>query len=340
MEDGDSLTAEVVTSGVALDLLRLRLSAQVAPRSWKPAIETLQQKLRSGVDLRAAASDQSLSMPAELRRLFAEAFRVPDPAGLVLEALRIRRRSRTIWHDFIWAMIYPLGLFLLAVLVSLIFNYCMGLMVSLAWLEDFGFSGVERVQAGIADQSHASVGLAVATFWFIAILATVRIVGPAWAWTSVVGGLIIVGKPVRWISLEELLHRYRLFTGSGLDTATATEATAKSLSRSAQSVVAERVARQVRAGIPLGEAISDSLFADSLSRPIIRFLDVDSGTPLEQRLEQCAETLRTITYRRCQTLVTVLPLIAMIVVGTMICSSMLSYMTAFRPLVQMITSLA
>lgn len=303
-------------------------------------MEALQQKLRRGVDLQTATRDRTLLMPAELRRLFAESFRVSDPTELVLEALRIRRRTRVIWHDFIWAMLYPLGLFLLAVFVSLIFTYCMGVMVSFTWMEEFGFQGFEIAQARIADQSHASVGLAVATFWFLAILVTVRVVGPAWAWTSVVGGLIIVGKPVRWISLEELLHRYRLFASRGLDTATAAEATAQSLNRSAQAVVAQRVATQVQAGVPLGEAISDSLFADSLSRPIIRFLDADSATPLEQRLEQCAETLRTITYRRCQTLVTILPLIAMIVVGTMICSSLLSYMAAFQPLVQMITSLA
>ncbi|GAB5405883.1 MAG: hypothetical protein Aurels2KO_41140 [Aureliella sp.] len=340
MESAEPLNPEVLSGDSSLDVLHLRLARQIAPARWKRPLLALVVQLQAGVTLEAAVEKTRIGMPRELQRLVQAAMSVPNPTHLVLEAVRVRQRTRRSWREFSLATMYPLCLFMIAVVMAVIFNISVSGMMSFSFLDDFGMSAADMVHAQIDDQTQATMGLAIATFWFAGVLLTIRIVGPPWAWTSVIGGLIIVGKPLRWISLEELLHRYRLFSGQGLDTLTAVNAAAASLGQSGQSVVAERVARQVMSGQLLGDAIGDSLLSDGMTRPIVRFVDTDSSTPLAARLERCANILRAITERRCRTLVAVLPILALVVVGTLICSMLFSYMLAFMPLVKMITSLA
>ncbi len=340
MSRAEPLTPDILSGDSALDILHLRLAMQVAPAKWRRAFASLVVQLQAGIALETAVEKTYSSMPCDLGKLVQASMCVPQPTKLVLDAVRVRQRSRRSWREFSTATMYPVCLFMVAVVMAVIFNWSVSGMMSFSFLDEFGMSGADMVHAQIDDQAQATMGLAIATFWFAGVLLTIRLLGPPWAWASVVGGLVIVGKPLRWMSLEELLHRYRLFAEQGLDTASAVGAAAASLQQSGQSVVAERVARQVDSGVPLGDAIGGSLFSDGLTRPILRFVDVDSTSPLSQRLQRCADILRAITSRRCQTLVAVLPILALVVVGTLICSMLFSYMLAFLPLVKMITSLA
>ncbi len=333
------LTTEVV-GGNVVDGLRLELAAQVAPGRWRPALKQVAERLKSGTHLEEALQQASSLTPPDMQQLFSQALKTDDPVGLTHEAIRVGHRARAAWREFTVSIVYPISLFVIALLVSLLFDYCVQGFISLEWIEDFGLEGFATLQARLRDQTHAIWGLAIASFWFGLVLITVRFVGPPWAWISVVGGIIVIGKPIRWIALEELLQRYQMFFARGMDTVGATEAVAGSMLASGQAVVARRVARQVGEGMPLGQALAKSLFADRLTRPIVRQLDAESNTPMETKLERSSAILRRITTERCQTLVAILPLFAVLIVGTLILSSLFSYALILQPLVQMITSLA
>lgn len=342
-EMSNSVTAAQVleggAGGISLDGLKLRLAVQVAPRGWRRSLGRLATAVDQGHPLDEAFHAVQLSLPKELRCLMSEALSVGDPVGLLLEALRVRDEVGRNWRELMMLIAYPLCLFGFALSVAVAFSFVMTQTVSFAWIEEFGFAGFEYVQAGLLDQHHAILGLGIVTGWVAVVLLTIFFVGPTWAWVAVVGGIVVFGKPLRWISLQEILYRFNLFVSQGLGTSEAAAAVSRSFGRSSQSVVTQTIASRIAAGVPLGRAMSLSMLSDGLCRPALLMLDL-RGQDMSRALLETAELFGVLVEQRCQTLRAILPVFLLCLIGTILWGTLCSYIMGLVPLISLITSLA
>lgn len=336
------LQSEILDGPSALDALRLRLAAQLAPRRWRGPLESLATAIDSGEALEQAFEQRQQAIPQELRCLIAEALSVPEPTTLVLDAVRIRQTIGRDWRELMQLMTYPLLLFGLALVVGGAFSFLM-LGPQTAWIthqfEMFGLTDGEPFIAFMNDQHQSIVGLTIACGWTIVSMLTIAVVGPRWAWSAVLGGVLLIGPPLRWISLREILQRYELFISQGTSPIAATEAVTRTFRHSNQAVAAAAIAQRIQAGMPLGQALCASLLSDGLSRPALRLLDL-RGEDMPRALEETAELLGVLTEQRCRGLSLLLPMFSILMVGTIVWATMSVYLLAFLPLVSMITSLA
>lgn len=325
-------------SAISLNALKLSLAQQIAPIRWRGAISRLANQVGRGTPMEEAVAALSSTTPPELRALLAEAMHTSEPASLLVEAIRVREDVRRNWRELMSLILYPTLLLVFAIAVGVAFSFMMQSMVSLDWIEDFGLRGGAEVYNNLVDQHHAIVGLAMICTWVGVVLLTLAIAGPAWAWISVVGGIAVIGKPLRWVSLQEILNRYQLFIAQGMSTTDTADAVARSFRSSGQSTVAAAIARRIHAGVPLGQAIGSSMLSDGVCRPALLMLD-QRETDMAQSLRETAELLGMLVEQRCRTLSAVLPVFVLCLVGTILWATLSAYFMALRPLLMMITSL-
>ena len=322
--------------------MRLHLAVQLAPRRWQSGLRALAAAVESGQELETAVATHQRALPGELRALITEALRVPQPTQFVLQAVSIRRGIQRDWQQFARLMTYPLLLLALTLVVGGLLSYL--LMGStefslLGFYESVAMLSSSRELDLIRDQAHAVVGLTVACGWTVLTLLTVRLLGPRWAWGAVVGGMLLIGRPLRWIWLREILQRYQLVMSQGISLHDAAEAVTRSFAHSQQAVAAAAIAQRIAAGVPLGQALSTSLLSDGLSRPALRLLDLRSAE-LPQALAETAELLGSLTEQRCRGLALLLPTFSIFFIGSLIWATFSIYVLAFMPVVSMFTSLA
>jgi type II secretory pathway component PulF len=149
----------------------------------------------------------------------------------------------------------------------------------------------------------------------------------------------VFGRPLRWINLSEILHRYQLFVSQGMPTIDAATAVSRSFSSSAQRYAAEGIERRIRQGSSLGDAFAATSMSDGLCRPALRMLD-HRGADLSSALAETSEFMQHMVEQRCRSLSGVMPLFVLLIVGSVVWSVFSCYLLAFMPLVTMITSLA
>jgi type II secretory pathway component PulF len=329
-----SLLADV-TGVELLNSVKLQLAQQYAPRLWRAWIESLILSLERGASLDEAVDKLRSSAPRELGVMVDSAMRVGAPTQLILDALRARESLRRSWRELWFLLLYPT--------VTLVFATSIGVMFSSAmdfnFLSEFGLSGADQILAMVHDQQQSMYGLAFVIGWTILLLGTIAVIGPAWALTSIIGGVRVFGRPLRWINLSEILHRYQLFIVQGLPTVDAAAAVSRSFSSSAQRYAAEGIERRIRQGTPLGAAFASTSLSDGLCRPALRMLDY-RGEDLTTALGETSELLRNMVEQRCRSLAGVVPLLVLLIVGSVVWSIFSCYFLAFMPLVSMITSLA
>ena len=331
----ESVLLASVTGVELLNSVKLRLAQQYAPRRWRAWIESVARALEQGIPLEAAIGKVRSSAPRELGALVDSAMQVGTPAQLILDALRTRESLRSSWRELWTLLLYPTVTLVFAVSIGAMF----GSIMDFGFLEEFGLSGADRVLAIVNDQRQSMYGLTFLIGWTILVLGTIAVIGPAWALTSIIGGVRIFGRPLRWINLSELLHRYQLFVSQGLPTAEAAAAVSRSFSSSAQRYAAQGIELRIRQGQSLGDAFAATSLSDGLCRPSLRMLD-HRGSDLSRALADTSEFLQLMVEQRCRALSGVMPLFVLLIVGSVIWSVFSCYLLAFMPLVGMITSLA
>lgn len=329
--DGESQTEVLLT-------LQLQLAEQLAPWSWRSSLKAVRQKLESGLDLESACAQGLSRAPSELKNLMQAALQVPSPMELLVESLRLREDVRQGWRELVAVLIYPCVLFVIAVIVALAFSSVMKNMVYFDWIEDFGLSGAEFVTTNLTDQHQAILGLALMTLWTVVVLLSVYFLGPRWGSVAVMGGMFVIGKPIRWVCLQELLGRLHLFVRQGLSPVDAADATAASFLHSRNEVVARAIAERIRSGMPLGESFSCSSLADGICRPSLHLLDARQAD-MDVALRETVGLLSKLTVQRCRTLAGILPIFAIAIIGTVLWSTLCAYFYGLMPLMTMITSL-
>jgi len=322
-------------TAITLDLLKLRLAAQIAPVRWRGSLEMIATKIEGGDPLERAIG--STRAPRELQCLLSESLNLPDPPRFVLDAIRGRTEVRASWNSFVSLVSYPLAIFVVAVLIGVAFSFVTRGMVDFAAIEEYGLSGFAPVKANIDDQHAALTGAAMVIGWVTLVLLTIAVVGPPWAWTAVVGGVVIIGRPLRWVSLQEILHRYHLFADQGVADGNIGRAVARSFNRSSQAVVAASVAQRIEAGMPIGRSLAQSMLSDGLCRPALLLLD-EPGAQASAGFLRTARLLGLLAEQRCRVLGMVMPVLLILMVGTVIWATISCYIMVFLPLVNMISS--
>lgn len=337
----EPLPAEILegdTQTPVLLSLQLQLAEQLAPWSWRSSLKGVRQKLESGSDLETACDQGLKRAPGELKNLMAAALQVPDPLELLVESLRLREEVRQGWRELVAVLIYPCVLFVIAVIVAFAFSSVMKNMVYFDWIEEFGLSGAEFVTTNLTDQHQAILGLALMTVWTVVILLSVYLIGPRWGTVAVMGGMFVIGKPIRWVCLQEMLGRLHLFISQGLSPTDAADAAAKSFIHSRHEVVARAIAERIRRGMPLGESFARSSLADGICRPSLYLLDTRQED-MHLALRETVGLLGKLTVQRCRTLSGILPIFALAIIGTVLWSTLCAYFYGLMPLMTMITSL-
>ncbi|MCA9131618.1 MAG: type II secretion system F family protein [Planctomycetales bacterium] len=316
---------------LTLDALQLRLAAQLAPARWRGSLVDLAKRIEGGQPLEEVFASMRSSQPAELRCLLDEAVRVPAPSKLILDSLRARRTVADHWQLVLGMISYPLLLLAVALIIAVTFSFAMRSMIDFQALENLGMTEYARAIAVAEDQHHAILGLGLAFGWTLLILVTLVVAGPPWAWTAVIGGMMLIGYPLRWMRLQEILQRFELFMAQGISPAAAVAATSRSFARSGQAPAAAAIAQRVAAGMPLGRALSASALSDGLCRPALSLLD-QRGSELPTALAETSSLLGRLVEQRCRVLSSVLPPFLLILVGTIVWAAMWRYVMLLLPL--------
>ncbi len=333
-DEGVILSAEV-TAEEMLNSVKLRLAQQYAPLRWRAWFDAVAGSVEQGAGLEQAIGKVRAKAPRELGAIADSAMLVGDPAQLLLDSLRNRIELRRSWRALWVMLIYPCVTLVFAVAIGTMFSSIM----DFEFLQEFGLRGADEALAAARDQKQAMYGLAFVIGWTLLTVATVAILGPAWALTALLGGVRIFGRPLRWMNLSEILHRYHLFVSQGLGTVDAAEAVTRSFSASAQRYAAAGIQRRVQQGMNLGDAIAASSLSDSLCRPALRLLDYRGGGA-NGSLNTASQLLQHLVDQRCRSLSGVIPVLVLFIVGSVIWSILSCYILALLPLVSMITSLA
>ncbi len=331
--------AAEVTGVDLLNAVKLRLAAQYAPRGWRSWIIAVAQTIESGIPFESAVSSLDSAAPRELRQLIVSALRVKDPMQLVLEALQARVALRSSWRELLSLMIYPIFSLAFATLVGTLFSFMLSRVIDLKYIEEFGLTGMDGIVAALQDQSQAIVGIGFIVGWTLITLATVSIVGPPWALTSIGGGIFLFGRPLRWINLTELLNRFGLFVKQGLSPVDAAAAVSESFANSGQRFASRAIEKRILLGMSLGNALAQSSLSDNLCRPVLRMLDY-RGADLGRSLHETSHILQQLADRRCRSLSALMPMLVVFIVGTVIWGLISSYLLSLLPLLRMITSFA
>ncbi len=334
-ESEDAVLLADVTGVELLNSVKLRLAQQYAPWSWRAWIESVAIAIENGSPLETAIERVRNSAPRELGAIVDSAMRVASPTQLILEALQTRDSLRTSWKELWILLLYPTLTLVFAISIGVMFSS----LLDVSFVAEFGLTGAEQILGTVNDQRQSMYGMAFVLGWTLVVLGTIAALGPAWALTSIIGGMRIFGRPLRWINLSEILHRYQLFIGQGLPTIDAAAAVSSSFSSSAQRYVAQGIERRIHQGVSLGEAFAASSMCDGLSRPALRLLDY-RGQDLNKALADTSELLQNMVEQRCRSLSGVMPLFVLLIVGSVVWSVFSCYLLAFMPLVAMISSLA
>ncbi len=322
-----------------VDSMKLKLAAMHAPRRWRGHVLQLSEMVRGGTALENAVAQTDALMPSELSALVREAISLPDPARFLADTLVARENVRRGWNQLMSICIYPTLLFLFALCIGVAFSLSMQQLVGLDdWVRDLGINMIDY-SAIVQDQHQAILGMAIICGWLVVVMATIYFVGPPWAWVRIVGGIVVVGKPLRWLCLQEILLRYRILVEQGVQTGDIVDRVAASFRNSHQSRVTVAIAGRIKSGVPIGRSLGASSLTDGLCRPSLLMID-HARVPLHQSLDQTARVLGAMVEQRCRTLATIIPLFVLASVGTIVWGALASYYMSLAPLIALISALA
>ena len=339
MQADETITeAEILDSSTnMLDALKLRLAAQVAPRRWSRALRRVVATIEQGTPLDMALKSEAKRIPGDLRCLMESALAVADPAELILEAARTRQSAPRNGRILLSSVVYPFILWCLAIAISSMYSYAAQDFESM--LEEFGIDIPLSLTVFLEEQRSVTFGSGLLTLWIVITVVTIVLIGPRWAWLSIGGGLVFIGRPLRWMALQELLSRYRAFAAQGVVDGAIAQAVSHSFQRSGQSQVAGLIESRIAQGAPLGQAISETLLGDGLCKPALVLLD-HQNRPLPAAIAETTDMLAQLVEQRCRILASLLPLLVLLLVATMVWNILANYLSICWGLISMITSLA
>lgn len=340
VDDSKSVGAQIIEPGSiahTLDTLHLRLALQSSPRRWLPGISALLKTIEHGGSFEDAVKQGVGRMPRDLASLAQASLNLPDPTRFLLDSMAAPQETAFVRWQLRLLFAYPLVMLLLTAGICAVVCAALEIMM-IEGFEDFGLTGFGQAINHVKDQRAAQFALLSILVWCAVVWITIGMIGPAWSRIAILGGLPILGKPLRWIGLYELLSRYSIVGQQTIDSVTASQIVGQSYHGSEFEVVADLAARRILAGKQLGSAMKQSMLSDGLISPAL--LSIDYATDQSRACEKVAATIKSMAESRCRVIGGIMPPLLMIMIGTMIWGTISGYFSGLIILMRMITSLA
>lgn len=333
------LAAQIIepASAVAtLDTLHLKIAIQAAPLRFRPGFAKILEAMDQGQSLQVAVEKIRSTLSSRARPLVDAALRLPEPTKFLLDVTcATESHSRLNWQVRI-LLIYPLVLIGITAAICAMICRSLNVIVN-EGIGEFGLAGYEVVANLVADQLSANIAIFAAVVWCLVIALTIRLCGPSWSFVAVLGGLPIIGKPLRWLSLSELLSCYASALRQIDEPRKATEVTAGSFQNSDLEMVAQLVHQRILGGTSLGTAISQSLLSDSLCTPVL--LTLDRTRELSAACQRVSDTIKTMAEARLRLVSGIIPLLVLATIATIVWGTLGGYVSILMLMVRMMTSM-
>lgn len=321
-------------SSAALDILRLRIATQVAPRNWISSLESLCKLLEAGQTWEQVTDESSgWKAPAALRALAKSAYQCGQPSEVLLEVLRRRSQLGWSWHELIAAILYPMILLITSLAVSLWTSQVISQLFYAQWVVDFGIQ-LSRVKQIANDQLNMTFSTGLVVGWLLFVLGTVKIIGTPIAWVKLVGNLPLFGRPYRWLRLSDVLSRIMAISTRQPSLTAALRLTAESYGGQAEGWIVRRIAESVESGIGFKQAVHRTILSDEWAGSALALIELDEGHFVDS-LARASSLLEQMARQTCERLSAILPLFILLLVGGIIWGTWSSYVSAMALLNQM-----
>ncbi|GIW98297.1 MAG: hypothetical protein KatS3mg111_1630 [Pirellulaceae bacterium] len=336
----ESVQPVEAVGAATLDQIRLRLAVELAPARWRRSLRAWEALIAAGHPWEQCLAELRPRMPRELFSLCTQAQHTPRPSELLLRIAMAHREQQQQWQSFKQAIAYPLFLMYAAVVLAAVFNWSLSQMIELGWVENLQLDdavGLINVQR---DEVQAVWSLCILTLWLGAVGCCLRWLGPRWCLLAVVSGLGVVGRPVRHTALSKLLRYLALFLEGGIRPGELVPAVARSLQGTELEIVAQHVNRRVIEGMPLGEALAQSVIADAFTRPLLRGLDYNHPRDFSGVLHELSHALDRMADADIQMLRRVLPPLLIFLIVALMWGALMNYAATLVPLLRAIALFA
>lgn len=318
-----AVPAELLESfnvGAMQESLYLKLSLHCLPGRWRNSMKRLIDAIDSNVPLEQAVHQFQNKLPGEFHAILLAALQLPEPGKFVLHTMNGRMERQRLTRSLVSVLTYPMALLVAAILLSSAASFLLA-PVLIQLTEDFGLTGVNK--SVVEDQQAASRGMLAVFFWTMLVGLSLRWIGPKWASFSVWSGLPYLGKALRWISLYEILHRLEGVAEQGLGGIPALQRVADSFVSSPLEAAFLHILRRNEAGMCIGASLSRSLLSDGLCGPVL--LSLDHQTQGRPDFSRAAHVLRRLSEIRLNTLTTIFPFLAFVLIVSIVVGTVSSY---------------
>ena len=313
------------------DAIKLRIAAQVAPRRWRVELDRLREKLEQGSDWPTAIAAVAKKQP-ELADLLSAALAAGHPASITAQLIQQRAASRASWQHLLTALVYPLGLMIVALVVGSLLSMSMMSMAT----QDWGFSenSYPPIDASIMNRAHdfydASVGGLMLVVWCVVLVLVTYAIATPNAWLKLLSGIPIFGRPYRWMELSELLTRISVFSQYQPSLDKTLELTERSFGKQALAAISRYLAQAVQQGEALPNALHKTIVSDARVGMALTLIENNDLTASTLRASKLVDEMILAT---CNQLRLIMPVFIMLMVASFIWGAWSSYfelMTAFQ----------
>ncbi len=329
------LSAQIIeptTSAATLDSLHLRIAIQAAPYRYRSGFTKILESLDHGQSLQDAVQLHRETFSGETQALIDAALKLPEPTRFLLDATSQTENHSPLRWQLRMLIAYPL------IMIGVASGFCAVISQSLNAImkdgfADFGLVGFDVLESRASDQLSANIAIFASVLWCLVIAITIRLCGPRWSFVAVMGGVPLIGKPIRWLSLSELTSRFASVLKQVPETTKATEILAASFRDSQFEMVTQLIHRRIQGGTSIGTAISQSILSDGLCSPVLLTLDRSKDVSLV--CEQIANTIKTMAEARCRVVSGIMPLLVLTTIATIVWGTLSGYIHMMLMLLNM-----
>lgn len=253
-----------------IESLKLDLAVELAPHSWHRQLRRFAKHILSG-----KAWDDAVQNAISSRQLqgMLKAIRLcPDPIETLCELLRAKR-SRTTFSHAVKPLIYPAMLLIATFIITSGMSW-VGVWSTrgLEWIDWRSGRKEDLISRLFLSQWLRSVGTVSLVGWLTFVAAIVLLLGAPLTKLNICIKLPVFGKLIRFSMFRDLLQSFATFLASGVSTEKALTALEECYRGTLLGIPARGLGRRIRSGLPMDQAIHDSVLCDSTLRPAARSL--------------------------------------------------------------------
>ncbi|MCY2983324.1 MAG: hypothetical protein NTY15_06750 [Planctomycetota bacterium] len=253
-----------------IESLKLDLAAELAPNSWHRQLRRFSKLILSGKAWDDAV--QNATSSRQLQGMLRAVRLCPDPIETLCELLRAKRRSTTV-SQAVKPLSYP-AMLLIATFVITSGMSWVGVWSTrgLEWIDWRSGRKEDLISRLFLSQWLRSIGMVSLVGWFTLVAAIILLLGAPLTKLNISIKLPVFGKLMRFSMFRDLLQSFAAFLASGVSTEKALTALEECYRGTLLGIPARGLGRRIRSGVPMDQAIHDSVLCDSTLRPAARSL--------------------------------------------------------------------